>query len=322
LCATDASRGRAVADCFGVPDVHSDFRELCSRRDIDAITIATPNAVHAQQALCALEHGKHVLCEKPLAMTATEAREMADAAANSGKVHQVAFTFRYGFALRELRNRVRAGDIGSPHYLRVQYDGWNGLRDDWKIGWRENQALAGGGILYDLGVHLFDAARFVLGPVDVVTGFVQNLPRLRSHASSNQLVPVETDDIAGSLFRHKNGVRGQWFISRVTPPFAENGYLEVIGSEGALKASLSRGKIDALKASRPARPAWEDLPLPARAGDGQPHSLSIMMHSFVDACVRGSISNECDASFQDGLATQEAIEAVLRADEQLTWVHI
>lgn len=322
LCASDRERGRAVADSFGVPDVHTDYRELCSRQDIDAVTIATPNAFHAKQSICALEHGKHVLCEKPLSINVAEARQMLDAATASRRVHQVAFTFRYGYALRELRRRVQSGDIGHPHYLRVQYDGWNGFREDWEIGWRENQALAGGGMLYDLGAHLFDAARFVLGPIEIVTGFSENFPRFRQHSYTKQLAKVETDDIAGSWFRHKNGVRGQWFVSRVTAPFTENGYLEVIGSEGALKASLSRGKLDVLKVSRPMRREWEDSPLPEQAQDGKPHSLSIMMRSFVESCLRGELSDGLDASFYDGLATQQALAAVIEANERLSWVRL
>jgi predicted dehydrogenase len=286
------------------------------------VTIATPNAFHAQQTLSAFEHGKHVLCEKPLAIDVQEAERMLYAAKSSGKVHQVAFTFRYGYAVRELRRRIQSGDIGQPYYLRIQYDSWKGLLSDWKVGWREERDLAGGGILYDLGIHLFDIARFVLGPIVTVTGFLQHLPRRRAHCFTSELTSVETDDIAAAWFCHESGVRGQWFISRATPGYAENGYLEVVGPEGALKAGLSRGSVDVLKVSRPERPDWEDLPLPVEARDGKPHSLGIMMRSFVDACLRGKIDGTVDASFVDGLAAQQAVAAVVEANEHLTWVSL
>src|SRR6185369_18071118 len=99
-----------------------------------------------------------------------EAREMVLAAEASGKVHQAGFTFRYAYGVRELRRRVRAGDIGQPYYLRIQYDNWVGLRPDWQVGWKEKRELAGGGLLYDLGSHLFDIGRFVLGPIESVGG--------------------------------------------------------------------------------------------------------------------------------------------------------
>ena len=280
------------------------------------MTIVTENVFHAEQAITALNHGKHVLCEKPLAMNTAEAREMTNAADKSGKVHQVAFTFRYGCAIGELRRRLRAGDIGKPFYLRIQYDGWDGLQPDWQTGWREKQSLAGGGMLYDLGAHLFDIARFVLGPISSVSGFTHSIPRCRIDKRTAEPARVETDDLAAVWFTQPHGVRGQWFASRITPPFAQNGYVEVIGPQGALKASLSRGKFDLLKISRPTSPSWEELPLPAAVNNGEPHCLATMMRSFVEACLRGHIDEELDASFEDGLAVQQCIEDVLRFQEQ------
>jgi predicted dehydrogenase len=320
LCGSDYYRVRAVADRLGVPDVHIDYRELCARDDLDAVTIVTANRFHAEQALCALRHAKSVFCEKPLAMSVWQAREMVSAALTSKKINQVAFVFRYGFAVRELRRRLRVGDIGEPYYLRIQYDSWDGLQADFRTTWRDQQHLAGGGVLFHLGSHLFDIARFVLGPMEAITGFVHKLPRMRPHAVTGELSMIETEDIAAAWFRSKGGVRGQWFIGRVTPPFAERGYLEVIGPEGALKAGLSRGSVDALKVSRPRQPEWQDLPLPDEARDGKPHSLKLMMHSFVDACLRGELNSEIDASFADGLAAQEAMAAVIEADQSMKWV--
>jgi predicted dehydrogenase len=314
LCGSDYDRVRALADRLGVPDVHTDFTELCQRDDIDAVTIATRNALHAEQACTAFRYGKHVFCEKPLATSVAEAGKMAGAAEQSGKVHQVGFTFRYGYALRELRRRVRCGDIGEPYYLRIQYDSWKGLQPDWKIIWKEDASIPGGGILYDLGVHLFDAARYVLGPIETTTGFVHHVPRMPSHPPMLELAPVESVDVTAAWFQHENGARGQWFIGRCTPAFADNGYLEVIGCQGALKASLSRGGVDILKASSPTRPEWRELPLPEQARDGTPHCLKIMMQSFVDACLRGGLRGDIDASFIDGLAAQCAIAAVENAE--------
>jgi predicted dehydrogenase len=304
-----------LADRFSVPDVHTDYHELCHRDDIDAVTIVTPNVFHAEQAVTAFRYGKHVLCEKPLGMNVSEALTMLDAAERSGKINQVAFTFRYGYAVRELRRRIRAGDVGKPFFARIQYDSWDGVRPEWKIGWREKQDLAGGGLLYDVGSHLFDILRFVLGPIESVRGFVHRIPRKCAENDLGVFTDVETDDLAAAWFTQQKGLRGQWFISRITPPFAENGYLEVIGPEAALKASLSRGKIDILKIARPTKPNWDELPLVAEAKDGEPHCLRIMMRSFVSACLRGRLELDIDASFRDGLAVQTAIAAVAAGDD-------
>ena len=131
---------------------------------------------------------------------------------------------------------------------------------------------------------------------------------------------METDDITAAWFRHESGVHGQCWMSRATPPHGKAGYMEVIGPEGALKASLSRGTIDWLKVSRPNQPDWEKLPLQEEAKDGKPHCLDRMMRSFVDACVRGRLDGDVDADFNDGYKAQQALAATLEANDRLAWV--
>lgn len=319
LCGRRFDHARAMADRFGIPDVHTDYRELCAREDLDGVTISTPNAVHAEQAHAAFAHGKHVFCEKPLGMDVPEVEEMVAIAEASGKVHQVAFTFRYTYCLQELRRRVRVGDLGQPYYVRMRFDSWRGLQPDWKAGWREKQELSGGGMLFDMGSHLFDCARFVLGPIETATGFTHNIPRQRPDSRTGELTDVETDDLAAAWFRHENGVRGEWFMSRATPPHTENGYIEVVGTEGALQASLSRGNLERLRVSRPTAPEWADVPLPPEALDGQPHGLGRMMRSFVDACIHGHLDGDVDACFREGLAAQQGLAAVLESQTGPSW---
>jgi predicted dehydrogenase len=315
LCGRTYERARLLADRFSICDVYTDYHELYRRDDIDAVTIATANVFHAEQAIIAFQHGKHVFCEKPLAVNVAEATEMLRAAEKSGKVHQVAFTFRYGQAVQELRRRVFAGDIGKPFYVRIQYDSWDGLPPGRKKGWRQKDVATEGGLLFDLGSHLFDIARFVLGPIDSVAGFVHRVRRPCTESEPLNDVHEETDELVAAWFTQADGIRGQWFLGGMTPPFAEYGYLEVIGVEGALKASLSRGTIDILKVSTPSRPAWEELPLPGQAKDGKPHCLTNMMHSFVQACLLEAIDGDIDASFRDGLASQECMEEVFRSTQ-------
>lgn len=322
LCGRQLEKTRALADRFNIRDVYARFEELCSRDDLDAVTIATPNIAHAAQAETAFRFGKHVFCEKPLGINLAEARAMAEAAMASGKIHQVSFTFRFNYGITELRRRVHAGDIGQPYYFRIQYDNWDGLKPDWKIGWREKQDLAGGGLLFDVGSHLFDIVRHVLGDIEQVIGFTHQIPRMATDAATGNKTSVETDDLANVWMQNRNGSRGQFFISRITPPFAQIGYLEIVGPEGALKAALSRGGVDFLKVSKPTSPDWVDLPLPAEAGDKQPHALGIMMRSFADACLREKSDPDRDATFEDGLAAQQAIDAVLSSMNDRRWTNI
>ncbi len=318
----ESLRARRLADRFGVTDVFTDADTLCARPDIDAVTIATRNVDHAAHALAALRHHKHVLCEKPLAMNVAQAREMVAAAEAADVVNHVAFVFRYNYGVQELRRRVQRGDVGRPFYCRVQYDNWDGLKPDWQAGWGEKQALAGGGVLFNLGSHLFDLARFVLGPVDSAIGYTHRIPRDVTDARNGERFGVETDDLFNAWLRLASGARAQLFVSRITPGFTPNGHLEVIGPDGALKAALSRGAWDSLALSTPRSPEWVDVPLPAEARDRAPHSLGIMMRSFVDACLRGSSDPEVDATFNDGLAAQLAMESVANESAQERWQSI
>ena len=311
LCGRTYERARLLADRFSIPDVYTDYEELCRRDDLDGVTIVSATPYHAEQTIAALKQGKHIFCEKPLGINVSEATDMTRAAEQSGKVHQVAFIFRYGHAVQELRRRVRAGDIGKPFYARIQYDSWNGLPP----GRRPKTSPTEGGLLFDLGSHLFDIVRFVLGPIDSVAGFVHTMRRPCTGRGFVNDVDAETAELVAAWFTQPEGVRGQWFLGGLTPPFAEYGYLEVIGFEGALKASLSRGTIEILKVSRPAKPAWEELPLPAEAKAGKPHCLTNMMHSFVQACLLGSLDGDIDASFHDGLASQKCMAEVLKSPQ-------
>ena len=177
-------------------------------------------------------------------------------------------------------------------------------------------------MLYDVGSHLFDIARFIFGSIEAATGFWQLVRRQRADSHTGALTQVETDDLAAAWFTHDCGVRGQWFASRATPPLAEKSYLEVIGHEGALRASLSRGTVEALLVSTPTKSTWNELPLPEGARDKSPHCLGIMMRSFVDACLRGKLDGEVDASFHDGLAAQQGLAAVADAMTRRTWVQL
>ena len=318
ICGRRPERARALAGRFGIPAVCAGPAELCARDDLDGVAICTPNAAHREQALLAFAHGKHVFCEKPLGLSVAEAEDMAHAAAASGRVHQVAFTYRYLFGMEELRRRVRAGDVGEPYLFRAHHEYWDGLRPGATIGWRELRAPAGGGVLYDSGSHFFDLARFVLGPIAAVKAVLQILPRQRIEAGGSAPRSVETDDLAAAWFQLASGARGQWYASRITPPRAEN-YVQVVGTGGALEALLSRGRFDALRAARPGG-AWEELPLPEEARDGQSHALGRMMRSFVDACLRGELG-EIDASFHDGLAVQRAIAAA-EASADAGWIRL
>jgi predicted dehydrogenase len=322
LCGGDQGRTRGLAERFGIPETSLDYAEVCARKDIDAVTIATPNVAHAAQARAAFAAGKHVFCEKPLGMNLQEVTALLHTAEQSHRIHQVAFTYRYLYSIQELRRRLLKGDIGEPFHVRVQHASWEGLTPDSRVGFREKLAYAGGGILYDVGSHLLDLVGYVVGPIEAIAGSTMLIPRERIDSKTGTLAHVETDDIASAWFVCRDGIQGQLFASRATPNSGDKAYMEVVGRDGALRASLSRGAVDMLRVSRSTQPAWEVVPLPDQASDRKPHCLALMMRSFVDACLRGSLNKDVDASFYDGLAVQRAMDAVQVSSCRPNWISL
>ncbi len=319
LVGRNAQKTCSMAKAHSIPIASCRLEEILHREEIGAVCIVSANVDHHAQALACIRAGKHVLCEKPLAMNVQQAIELARAARSSGKIHQVAFTFRHNHGIQRLRELLAEQFIGPPFLARIQYDRWDALSPNWKSSWRDDPASSGSGILFDLGSHLYDILGHVLGPLRETIGFTHTVPRMVPDSTHGHLREIATDDLSAAWCRHESGLMSQWFCSRVTPPFAELGYLEVIGPGGALKASLSRGGVDQLKHSTPEKPEWQQMPLAPEASDGKPHALRRMLHRFVDACLGESEVDDVAADFDDGLAVQAAMDRLLASQTTKTW---
>jgi predicted dehydrogenase len=152
--------GRTAADKFNVPHVFEDYRKLLAMDEIDAVSICTPNYVHMEPTILAFEAGKHVLCEKPIAMNADEARKMVAAAEKAGKKFQVGYNSRFSPTNQLLKKYIDAGDLGDIYYARAQ-----ALRRRGIPGWGVfiDKAKQGGGPLIDIGVHILDLTLWLMG---------------------------------------------------------------------------------------------------------------------------------------------------------------
>jgi predicted dehydrogenase len=183
---------RALADRHGVPEVTTDWRSLARRSDVDAAVIATPNALHAEQSIAFLSGGKHVLVEKPMAVSVAECDAMVEAAQGGGASLMVAHCWRFREEVIAMRDRIAAGEFGDV----VKTRGY-GVHEGWgPKGWFVDPALAGGGALVDMGVHAIDTARFVLG---------DPLPDRVCAAVGTRYGTYEVDDDAIVLIGWSNG---------------------------------------------------------------------------------------------------------------------
>jgi predicted dehydrogenase len=148
-----------LAETFAIPRTTTRWEDLAEDPEVDAVVVATPNALHAPQTIACLRAGKHVLVEKPMAATLPEAEAMRDAALASDAFLMVAHCWRFHEDVRRLRERIAGGELGEV----VKTRGY-GIHAKWgPSGWFTDPALAGGGALLDMGVHAIDTARFLLG---------------------------------------------------------------------------------------------------------------------------------------------------------------
>lgn len=198
---------------------------MASGRQIDAVYIASPVVFHAEQAIAALRAGKHVLCEKPVAMNYAEAVSIVQAANASGNLFGVSYYRRLYPKLRRAKELIATGAIGQPLFAEGIYHGW--LESE-ERGWLRDPALAGGGPLYDVGSHRIDAMNFLFGKPERATGL-----------RSNALHDLKVEDSATVLIGYADGVHAV-VDARWNSRIARDEF-RIIGTEGALDLTPLNG---------------------------------------------------------------------------------
>jgi predicted dehydrogenase len=162
LAGLDQDRCRAIARQHSIPRLYRDYTELLAQSDIDGVSICVPNHLHAPMTIAALEAGKHVLVEKPLATSVEEGETMAEAAARTGRVLMVVFNYRFRKDSQTLKRHIEAGNLGQLYFARAGWLRHHGIPGG-AGGWFTDKARSGGGCLIDLGVHMLDLALWFMG---------------------------------------------------------------------------------------------------------------------------------------------------------------
>ncbi len=244
VCGRDAAAVAAMARQHGWAAAETDWRALIKRDDVRLVDVCTPGGLHAEIAIAALEAGKHVLCEKPLANTLAEAEAMAAAAAQAsgkGVRAMVGFNYRRVPALALARQMVAEGRIGSIRHVRAVY------LQDWLVDpafpltWRLRKETAGSGALGDLGAHIVDLAQYVSG--DLITGvsavaatFIDSRPLPEGTGSD----AVTVDDAALFIARMRSGALASFEATRFAAGRKNQLRLELNGERGSLVFDLER----------------------------------------------------------------------------------
>jgi predicted dehydrogenase len=234
LCDTPVDRARAMADQFGFARATGDWRAAMADPAVDVVSITTPNRLHHAMALEALAQGKHVWCEKPMALTLAQAVEMEAAARAAGRVTLVGYNYVRNPAVTHAARLIAGGAIGRP----VQFRGW--VEEDYQADpdlpwtWRATLAEAGLGALGDLGCHLVSLALLVMGPIESLVADMQVIHRTRPLPDGGGHAPVENEDAASALLRFASGAQGTMAISRAAWGRKSRLGFEVHGTTGMI----------------------------------------------------------------------------------------
>jgi predicted dehydrogenase len=280
------------------PKIYFDFDEMLARERPDAVGIFTPNYLHCEFTVKALEAGAHVLVEKPMAVTAAEARKMVNAAAKAGRVLMVAMQRRFGGIERAIKDALSSGAIGQPNFIRARLS--HGGPQLWAPGqkWFTTASEAGGGAMLDLGVHIADLAIWFMGEIDSVSGQVGILAK-----------QIEVDDTGAMLVHFKSCALGVVEASWSSmPPLSA---IEIYGSEGRVMAGFPRNDISILKADGSPAPGFSREDVMSRF---DPHDLLAPSRALAEnfiAAIQGGAKPFPDGN--DGLRAVEAIEACYRS---------
>ncbi len=235
LCDIDADTAKSSAGDFGFARWATDWKDIIADPAIQIVAITSPNALHKEMAIAAARAGKHVYCEKPMALTLTDAGEMADAAAQAGIKTLVGYNYIKNPAVVHAKRLIEEGTIGDIGYFRGVYDEDYMADPTQPFSWRCRIADAGTGTLGDLACHLVSVAHFLAGPVASVCADIETIHKKRPDPENpGETGAVENEDIAHALLRFESGIAGNIASSRVAWGRKCGLAWEVTGSRGSI----------------------------------------------------------------------------------------
>ncbi|MGO4695194.1 Gfo/Idh/MocA family protein [Paenibacillus sp. 2TAB26] len=344
ICGRDPEGVEQARSQFGWESAETDWNALVNREDIDLIDINAPSDAHKAIALAAAAAGKHIFCEKPLALTLEDSREMLDAAEKAGVKHMVGFNYRFAPAVQLAKKLVSDGRLGEIYHFRAVF------LQDWIIDpsfplvWRLQKEIAGSGSHGDLGAHLIDMARFLVGEFNEVIGMSETFVKERPIASAmtglsakgsegGPLGEVTVDDATMFMTRFANGALGSFEATRFAAGHRCTNAFEINGSKGSIKFDFERMNelqvyftddaedvqgFRRVLATDPSH-AYMDAWWPAGHTIGYEHTFTHEMHELMQAFAE---DRQPVPNFVDGVKCQEVLEAVDRSIAERRWVAI
>lgn len=241
ICGRNEAAVAEAARRYGYETYYTDWQTMLEDDRVQLFDNGGPNYLHAEPTIAAAQAGKHVLCEKPLARTAEEAKKMLDAVEKSGVKHMVGFNYRFVPAIRQARELIESGALGRIYHFRAIYlQEWIMPHYNTPMIWRLDKELAGSGALGDLGAHIIDLARFLVGEIAGVSAMTRTFIPERPLADGSGSGTVDVDDAFVSLVEFKNGAIGTLEATRFAGGRKNHQVLEINGEKGSIHFSLER----------------------------------------------------------------------------------
>ncbi len=333
---------KAAAENFGWQEYATSWEEVIQRPDIDLIDIGTPNDTHAAISQAALKAGKHVLCEKPLAISVADAKASYDVAKQTGLINGICHNYRKAPAIAMAAQMVRDGKLGAIRHFRGTY------LQDWILDpsvplvWRLDKNIAGSGSHGDLNAHLIDTARFVMGAeftevIGLAETFIKKRPLLADtdggltgFKASGEMGDVTVDDVTAFLARFNNGATATFEATRLAPGRKNYNRWEINGEKGSIAFNLERmNEIEiyltddpqglqgfhTIQATENFMPYMEGY-WPVAHIIGYEHTFINMMKDLFQAIGKGE---QFTPDFEDGLKNQAVLEAVDKSVQSRQW---
>jgi predicted dehydrogenase len=343
VATSSPERSREAAERLGAEEAYATPELLATAEDIDVLHICTPNHLHAELAALALEHGKHVVCEKPLAIGTAQAEELIAAAQASGRVATVPFVYRFHPVVREARARVRKGELGPVRLIHGGYlQDWLASSDD--DNWRIDADLGGPSRAFaDIGSHWCDLVEFITGDriaalcAQTSTVFAERAAHDHARAfeaagdNGGTRKAVTTEDAVTALFRTRNGAHGTLIISQVSPGRKNHLHVEIACAEASVRFEQERPETLWLGRREGTETVWRDpttlgteAARLAVAPAGHPQGYLDCFDLFV-ADSYAAIAGEAPEglpTFADGARSALLIDAVLASATSGGWVEV
>ncbi|HVJ28152.1 MAG TPA: Gfo/Idh/MocA family oxidoreductase [Vicinamibacterales bacterium] len=334
LCGRTQSRVQAAALQYGWEEAATDWREVVARKDIDLVDISTPGDLHAEIAIEAARHGKAVLCEKPHANSVAEAQAMVDAVDAAGVAHMICHNYRRIPAVVLAKQLIEAGRIGTIRHFRGTYlQDW--IADpEFPLGWRLDKTQAGSGALGDIGAHVVDLARYLVGEITEVSGhletFVKERPLPDGKAGRGT---VTVDDAAMALARFENGAIGTIEGTRMAAGRKNSNRFEINGSTGSIAFDLERMNelevyleaedvsvrgFHRVLATEPQHPFVKSWWPPGHI-IGYEHTFVHTVYDLLEAIADKRLPSP---NFHDGLRNQKVLAAIENSSTERRWVSV